>query len=84
MKAFKILMVIALLSTPFASQAQGYYEDDNYYDNDRLGLPGDNLNLYAVMRLFQNTATLEEFEYRLNSKSERINNLDLNMDNRID
>ncbi len=27
-----------------------------------LGLPGDNLNLYAVMKLFQESQTLESFE----------------------
>ncbi len=49
-----------------------------------LGLPGDNLNLYAVMDLFQESKTLEEFENKLNAKDSRINNLDLNGDNFVD
>ena len=49
-----------------------------------LGLPGDNLNLYAVMKLFQESETLEEFERNLNDENSRINNLDLNGDNQID
>jgi len=49
-----------------------------------LGLPGDNLNLYAVMKLFQESETIEGFERRLNEEDSRINNLDLNGDERID
>jgi len=51
---------------------------------DYLGLPGDNLNLYAVMNLFQESKTLEEFEKSLNDENSRINNLDLNGDEMID
>jgi hypothetical protein len=49
-----------------------------------LGLPGDNLNLYAVMDLFQKSETLEGFERSLNDENSRINNLDLNGDNMVD
>jgi hypothetical protein len=49
-----------------------------------LGLPGDNLNLYAVMNLFQNSETLESFERSLNDPETIINNLDLNRDNYVD
>ena len=49
-----------------------------------LGLPGDNLNLYAVMNLFQESKTLEAFEKELNDPDTRINNLDLNGDNYVD
>lgn len=51
---------------------------------DSLGLPGDNLNLYAVMKLFQESETLEGFEKNLNAEESKINNLDLNGDNKID
>jgi len=54
------------------------------YPDEYLGLPGDNLNLYAVMKLFQESETLEGFEKNLNNESSRINNLDLNGDNLID
>ncbi|WP_367773943.1 hypothetical protein AB3G33_07895 [Flavobacterium sp. WC2421] len=49
-----------------------------------LGMPGDNLNLYAVLDVFQQSKTLEEFERTLNSQNSNINNLDLNNDNIID
>jgi hypothetical protein len=51
---------------------------------ENLGLPGDNLNLYAVMKLFQESQTLEGFERSLNDENSRINNLDLNGDNMTD
>ena len=54
------------------------------YPDEYLGLPGDNLNLYAVMNLFQESETLEKFELNLNSEESMINNLDLNGDNLID
>jgi hypothetical protein len=56
----------------------------NTQQPDSLGLPGDNLNLYAVMDLFQSSETLEGFERKLNSIDTKVNNLDLNNDNKID
>lgn len=56
----------------------------NTQQPDSLGLPGDNLNLYAVLQLFQESPTLEGFEKKLNSEASKINNLDLNNDNKID
>lgn len=70
-------MLIALVTAGTSLMAQDRNED-------YLGLPGDNLNLYAVMRLFQESKTLEEFEKSLNDENSRINNLDLNGDNFID
>jgi hypothetical protein len=70
-------VLTALLVSGVAVMAQG--QNDDY-----LGLPGDNLNLYAVMKLFQESKTLEEFERVLNDENSRINNLDLNNDNYID
>lgn len=48
-----------------------------------LNMPGDNLNLYAVLDVFQKSKTLEEFERAINTK-DNLNNLDLNNDNFID
>jgi len=54
------------------------------WQDDYLGLPGDNLNLYAVMNLFQESETLEGFERSLNDPEKLINNLDLNGDGYVD
>ena len=78
MKTLKTLSVLVLLiSMSFGAKAL-----DNR--NERLNLPGDNLNLYAVMNLFQESETLEGFERSLNAEDSKINNLDLNGDNYID
>ena len=44
-----------------------------------LGMPGDNLNFYAVLNVFQKSKTLEKFERAINGKDTNINNLDLNV-----
>jgi hypothetical protein len=49
-----------------------------------LGLPGDNLDLYAVLTLFQKSKTIEGFEKSLNDEQTKINNLDLNLDKKVD
>ncbi|WP_439585514.1 hypothetical protein [Dyadobacter bucti] len=53
-------------------------------EEEKLDLPGDNLNLYAVMKLFQESETLEGFEKKLNDEESEINNLDLDGDDNID
>jgi len=78
MKRFLITPILAtMLAAGTALMAQDYPEE-------YLGLPGDNLNLYAVMNLFQQSETIEGFERSLNDENSRINNLDLNNDNNID
>jgi len=53
-------------------------------DTGELGLPGDNLDLYAVLDLFQKSKTIEDFEKSLNDEKAKINNLDLNDDKKVD
>ena len=72
-----IYALLAFTAASIAVNAQDYPEE-------YLGLPGDNLNLYAVMNLFQESETLEGFERSLNDNESMINNLDLNGDNLID
>ncbi|MEI8226347.1 MAG: hypothetical protein WCG82_10515, partial [Bacteroidota bacterium] len=78
MKKFIITSVLlAMFVTCTTIMAQDQQEE-------YLGLPGDNLNLYAVMKLFRESETLEGFERSLNDENSRINNLDLNGDNIVD
>lgn len=53
-------------------------------EQDLLGLPGDNLSLYAVLDLFQQSKTIEDFEKSLNAESTGVNNLDFNNDSKVD
>jgi hypothetical protein len=75
------LLAIFILLTSLLNSLV-YSQADN--EEDLLGLPGDNLDLYAVLDLFQKSKTIEDFEKSLNSEETEINNLDLNLDNEID
>lgn len=78
MKIKKIsLILVLIIMNSFSIQAQNNEEE-------KLNLPGDNLNLYAVLNLFQESETLELFEKNLNAEDSKINNLDLNNDDKID
>jgi hypothetical protein len=78
----KNFITISVLVALFAATGTTMMAQDK--QQDYLGLPGDNLNLYAVMKLFQQSKTLEEFERNLNDPKTNINNLDLNGDNLVD
>ena len=71
-----IIVAVGLFGLPAFSQTEE--------DVKLLGLPGDNLDLYAVLTLFQKSKTIEEFEKTLNLKETGINNLDLNLDEKVD
>jgi len=79
MKNILISFVVITLGL-FNSNA--YSQTEN--EQDLLGLPGDNLNLYAVLDLFQKSKTVEEFETSLNKEETGVNNLDLNSDGNVD
>jgi hypothetical protein len=73
---FFTILITGLFNLPAFSQT------DN--EPTALGLPGDNLNLYAVLDIFQKSKTLEDFEKTLNEQDSKVNNLDLNNDGDID
>ena len=74
------MLTASLLSIPVFSQTGSQTEKDTTL----LGLPGDNLDLYAVLDLFQKSKTIEDFEKSLNEEKTGINNLDLNLDTKVD
>jgi hypothetical protein len=80
-KAMKKLIYTSILALLITGGSAMRAQD---MPDEYLGLPGDNLNLYAVMKLFQESETLEAFERNLNDENSRINNLDLNGDNMVD
>lgn len=51
---------------------------------EKVNLPGDNFDLYAALDAFKSSKNLEAFEKKLNDKSGKINNLDLNGDGKVD
>lgn len=78
-KLFLSLLVVVIC---FSNQSVFSQTKDD--DVPPLGLPGDNLDLYAVLDLFQKSKTIEDFEKTLNLKETKINNLDLNLDKKVD
>src|SRR6187402_850730 len=71
-----LVVAMSLFSLPAFSQVEN--------DSTLLGLPGDNLDLFAVLDLFQKSKTIEEFEKTLNLEKTGINNLDLDLDKKVD
>ena len=59
-----IIIAIGLFNFPAYSQTES--------DTVSLGLPGDNLDLYGVLSLFQKSKTIEDFEKTLNLKENRF------------
>ncbi len=79
MKKYLLLILIIALSI-FSSEVSAQATSDT----TMLGLPGDNLDLYAVLEIFQKSKTIEDFEKTLNEEKTGINNLDLNLDKKVD
>ena len=75
------LWIAFVLVTVFQFQAQSQTPSQV---PKSLGLPGDNFNLYAALKVFQESKTLEAFERSINDPEKKINNLDLNGDDQID
>lgn len=51
---------------------------------DSTGLPGDQFSLQGALAMFQQSASIEDFEKRINTSSNGVNNLDLNSDGETD
>ena len=75
-----LLAIVVILTSLLSMQV--FSQTDN--EEELLGLPGDNLDLYAVLDLFQKSKTIEDFEKSLNDEETGINNLDLNLDDKVD
>lgn len=74
------LPIVVLLVSLFSISA--FSQTDT--DAKGLGLPGDGLDLYAVLEVFQKSKTIEDFEKTLNDDNSKINNLDLDNDKKVD
>ncbi|WP_291249386.1 hypothetical protein [Flavobacterium sp.] len=70
------IVLTSLFSNPIFSQTKN--------EPVSLGLPGDDLDLYAVMEVFQKSKTIEAFEKSLNEEKSKLNNLDLDKDKKVD
>lgn len=75
---------IALIAAIFFMAITNLNAQGEKTEVQSLKLPGDNLDLYATLDLFQKSKTIEEFEASLNDEKTEINNLDLDLDNNVD
>ncbi|MEZ5039753.1 MAG: hypothetical protein R2828_07675 [Saprospiraceae bacterium] len=67
------LLAVFMLSTAFAQRG-----------TERTGYDGDYFSLEGALDLFKQSYTLRDFERKLNTESNWVNNLDLNYDGRTD
>lgn len=75
----KKLLFIGLLSSMFISTAMAQY--DNAV---RTGFEGDHFSLEGALELFKDSRSVQDFERRLNTRTNWVNNLDLDYDGRTD
>jgi hypothetical protein len=80
-----LVVTTCLLSFPVFSQDSKGSKELNAKDSAiSLGMAGDGLDLYAVLELFQKSKTIESFEKSLNDPKTKVNNIDLDLDKKID
>lgn len=72
---FIVLLALGLTSSEVYSQTTVYAKNSDI---------SDNLDLRAVASIFGESASLQDFERRLNDPKYQISNLDLNEDNQVD
>src|SRR6478609_8527428 len=83
-KCLFAFFVVAMSLVSLSASSQSKKDAAAPEDTASLGMAGDNLDLYAVLSLFQKSKTIEAFEKALNEEKSGINNLDLNLDKKVD
>lgn len=75
-RLFGAVLFLGMLTQPVWAQRD--------MDADSTGLPGDHFSLEAAVELFKSATSPEDFEQKLNSENNDVNNLDLNEDGEVD
>ncbi|MBK9109500.1 MAG: hypothetical protein IPM92_14285 [Saprospiraceae bacterium] len=70
-----IWLACTIWNMPAFSQSSG---------TDSTGLPGDHFSLQGALEMFKQSSSPEDFEKRINTEDNKVNNLDLNGDGDID
>ena len=70
----------------FGIMANNIFAQQNSFSavTDSTGLPGDNFSLQGALEMFKQSKTPEDFEKKLNTKNNNVNNLDLDADGKTD
>lgn len=69
-----LLLLVCFAATAVSVKAQ----------SDSTGLPGDHFSLQGALEMFKQSSSIEDFEKKINTESNNVNNLDLNGDGDID
>jgi len=80
----KNLLLSLLMIVLFVIPYQKLYSQDDVTVIVPTTEAGENLDLEAVMELFRDSESLEDFEKALNDSTNEVNNLDLNGDGQVD
>src|SRR5262245_975949 len=83
MKKFLLSYLIAGMSL-LSLSAFSQKDKEKVDTTNKLNLPGDGLDLVAVLDVFQKSKTIEAFEKTLNDPKQKLNNLDLDLDKKVD
>jgi hypothetical protein len=78
MKIYRIYLIFSLPLFWVGAFAKSSYLPDS------TGLPGDNFNLDGALEIFKSSSNLADFEQKINSENNEVNNLDLNGDGEVD
>lgn len=69
-----LFLLLCFAATAIGAKAQ----------EDSTGMPGDNFSLQGALEMFKQSSSIEDFEKRINTESNNVNNLDLDGDGEID
>ena len=83
MKKHIWLMFVFIVGFTFHMSNQ-LYAQDNVAIVTPTTEAGENLDLMAILDIFYESETLEDFEKRINEESSEVNNIDLNGDGEVD
>jgi hypothetical protein len=84
MKTMKAIQIAAIFSLILIWSIAPAQEKQEINLADSTGLPGDNFSLQGALALFKESKSLEDFEKKLNSKDNDVNNLDLDGNDKTD
>lgn len=69
-----LLLLVCFAATAVSVKAQ----------TDSTGMPGDHFSLQGALEMFKQSSSIEDFEKKINTESNNVNNLDLDGDGDID
>ena len=76
--------ILSLIAALTLITGQAFAQGESVNLQDSTGLPGDNFSLAGALAQFKEASSMEDFEQRLNTEANGVNNLDINQDGETD